>query len=127
MCSYALATNSEENWGTDISGNTTTMVNTELEREVRDQRLDELELILQVLEGTGSLSFEHVRRSGACQDYVQKTPTEIVTEYMAKVCECIWTSLGLGYPVNTRNSIDIVVTTPAVSNSATIQRFEATD
>ena len=117
--SHSPVINGEENWGTDISQNAMTMINTKFELEVRDNSLDELELTLQLLERTGSLSFEHVRRSGACPEYTWKTPTEIVTDYMTNVCECVWKSLGLGCPVNTKNTIDIVVTVPVVSNCAT--------
>ena len=125
--SYALANKGEENWGTDISENAVTMVNTKLELEIRDKRLDELELTLQLLERTGSLSFGHVRRSGACPEYTWKTPIEIVTDYMTNVCECVVRSLGLGNPVNTKNTIDIVVTVPVVCDCAYLNGFEATD
>jgi hypothetical protein len=51
----------EQQFGYDISPNAITMVNTKLELEPQDERVDELNLILQVLEGMRNLNFDHVK------------------------------------------------------------------
>lgn len=112
--SYVIATNGEEQWGTDISENAVTMVNTKLELEVQDKKLDELELTLQVLEGTGNLAFEYVKKSGGHPAYTWKTPTEIVTDYLTKARERVWNALGLDHLVGTNNIVGIIVTVPVV-------------
>ncbi|KAJ9663048.1 hypothetical protein H2198_001040 [Neophaeococcomyces mojaviensis] len=124
--SYVIATNGEEQWGTDISENAVTMVNTKLELEVQDKKLDELELTLQVLEGTGNLAFEYVKKSGGHPAYTWKTPTEIVTDYLTKARERVWNALGLDHLVGTNNIVGIIVTVPVNwSYQATESTFRA--
>ena len=57
----APGVNDEQQFGNDISPDAITMVNTKLELEPQDDRIDELNLILQVLEGMRNLDFDHVK------------------------------------------------------------------
>ena len=53
----------EEQWGSDLSPDAIAMVNTKLELEVQDDKSDELELILQALDGMHDLNFQFVKDS----------------------------------------------------------------
>lgn len=115
MISYTKPLNGEAQWGTDVSDDATTMVNTKLELEPQDSRFDELDLTLALLKGTGNLSFENVRKAGPNPAYSCKTPTEIVTDYLTKVCESARKSSTIDQLVRTPNAtVDIVVTVPVV-------------
>ncbi len=114
LISYTRALNGEAQWGTDISKNATTMVNTKLELELQDSLFDELDLTLNVLRGTGNLEYERLRKAGPDPDYTCKSPTEIVTDYLSKVYECARNKIDLDALVQTKTPIDIVVTVQVV-------------
>lgn len=115
VLSYSPAPNGERQFGADISENAVTMMNFKLELEVQDRRLDELELTLQVLEGTNNLSFKHVKKTGGDPEYSYKPPSDIVTDYLTKVCERAWEVIGPVYRYsNKKPPVDIVVTVPVV-------------
>src|SRR5271168_2882894 len=77
----------EQQWGTSLSPDAVTMVNTKLELDVQENKLDELELILQVLDGTKNLGFDNVKASKGYPDYTWKNPEDIVKDYMTQVFE----------------------------------------
>jgi hypothetical protein len=110
--SYSPALNGEQQWGESLSPKAVTMINTKLELNVQDNKLDELELILRVLDGTKNLHFGHVRARKGYPEYSWKSPEEIVTDYMTKIFQYVDKYLEkfrvLGLPV------DIVVTVPVV-------------
>lgn len=116
VISYSPPVNDEAQWGPQIATDAVTMVNTKLELEVQAKKIDELELTLQVLEGTGGLAFDHVKRSGAFPEYTWKTPTEIVTDYLTKVSEHVWDEVKRNLPTEIKATVDIVVTVPVVSS-----------
>jgi hypothetical protein len=66
--SYTETAGDEAQWGTDISENAVTMVNTKLELEIQDSLFDELDLTLNVLRGTGELEFERLKQAGPNPD-----------------------------------------------------------
>lgn len=73
--SYSPATSAlDQQWGASISEESVTMVNTKMELDVQEKRIDELELILQVLEGTSNLDFDHVKKSQGYPEYTWKDP-----------------------------------------------------
>ena len=63
----------EQQWGASLSPEAVAMVNTKLELDVQDNKSDELELILQALDGMHNLDFQHVKAS---QGYVQPLAEE---------------------------------------------------
>lgn len=121
VISYSPARNEERQFGADVCDDAVTMMNFKLELEVQDKRLDELELTLQVLEGTNNLSFEHIKKSGGDPEYSHKAPADIVTDYLTKVCESAWQVIEPIYLLSgQRPLVDIVVTVPVVSDNPTL-------
>ncbi|KAK5163262.1 uncharacterized protein LTR77_010848 [Saxophila tyrrhenica] len=112
VISFARATNGEVDWGADIGDEATTMVNTKLELEPQESLFDELELTLQVLKGTGSLSFEHMLNAGPNPAYTWKPPTKIVAEYLTKIFESARRVVDINQLAVTKTPVDIVVTVP---------------
>jgi len=110
--SYSPAPNGEQQWGDSLSPKAVTMINTKLELDVQDNKSDELELILQVLDGMKNLHFDHVRACRGYPEYTWKNPEEIVTDYLIKIFQYVNKHVEkfrvLGLPV------DIVVTVPVV-------------
>jgi hypothetical protein len=114
LYSYTEPPNGEAQWGTDISPNATTMVNTKLELELQDSLFDELDLTLNVLRGTGNLEFERLKVAGPNPDYTSKSPTEIVTDYLTKIYEAASTMIDREALIQTKTAVDIVITVPVV-------------
>jgi hypothetical protein len=108
----------EQQWGASISPKAITMVNTKLELDVQENRIDELELILQVLDGTNNLDFEHVKKSRGYPEYTWKTPEEVVTDYLRKVFQYLYQNFEtFGQHLKLNIPVDIVLTVPVVSRS----------
>ncbi|KAF2495164.1 hypothetical protein BU16DRAFT_539159 [Lophium mytilinum] len=113
--SYSPAPNGQQQWGDDLSPDAVTMINTKLELDVQDNKSDELELILQVLDGMKDLSFNYVRASGGYPEYTWKSPDEIVTDYLTKVYQALESNLKTqirDQGIRQRLTVDIVVTVP---------------
>lgn len=111
--SYSPAPNGEQQWGESLSPDAVTMINTKLELDVQDNKSDELELILQVLDGMKNLHFDHVRASGGYPEYTWKSPEEIVTDYLTKIYPYLDKRLDeFGQEIRQRLPVDIVVTVP---------------
>ena len=118
VISFAVASQGEVNWGADISKDAITMVNTKLELQPQDSRFEELDLTLHVLKGTGNLSFDQVRKVGPDPPYTWRSPTEIVTTYLAKVFECAREVIpDIEQLPLTKTPVDIIVTVPVVRGS----------
>lgn len=116
--SYSPATADEEQqWGLSLSPDAVTMVNTKLELDVQDNKLDELELLLQVLNGTRDLDIDNVKKSQGYPDYTWKNPQEIVTDYLTKVFKQVNRSLDQRIAAHRDSiSVDVVITVPVVCN-----------
>lgn len=114
--SYSPASNPlDQQWGASISEDAVTMVNTKMELDVQDNKVDELELILQVLEGTCNLDFENVKKSRGYPEYTWKDPEEIITDYLTKVFQYLNDSFEfLGTHLRSKIAVDIVITVPVV-------------
>ena len=120
MISYVKSTDGATQWGSNVSDHATAMVNTKLEFEPQPTRLDELELTLYLLRGTGNLAFEHLKRIGPNPAYSSAPPKQIVQDYLTHIYESAckpdsfrdadMTRLG-----ETNTPLDVVVTVPAVS------------
>ena len=87
------------------------MVHTKLGLEVCDAS-DELDFILEALDGMDNLDFEYVRASRGFPKYTWKMPEKIVGDYLSKVAE----EVARRFPeeLRARIPVDIVVTVPAV-------------
>ncbi len=105
----------DQQWGGSISDDAVTMVNTKMELDVQDNKVDELELILQVLEGTCNLDFDNVKKSRGYPEYTWKDPEEIVTDYLKKVFEYLNDAFEfIGSHLRSKIPVDIVITVPVV-------------
>ena len=105
----------EQQWGASLSPDAIAMVNTKLELDVQENKLDELELILQVLDGTGDLEFEHVKKSKGYPEYTWKNPEDIVTDYLTQVFRHLNKTLDhFGSSLRRQIPVDIVITVPVV-------------
>lgn len=106
----------EQQWGASISPKAVTMVNTKMELDVLDDKRDELELIIQLLNGTRNLGFEAVKNSKGRPEYTSKTPDEIVTDYLTKIYEYVQLAIqDFGAKLLSTVKVDIVMTVPVVS------------
>lgn len=114
--SYSPAPGGERQWGADLSPEGDINKNMKLQLDVQRRRIDGLELTLEILEGTGNLSMDHVKRSNRDPAYAYRPPTTIVTDYLTKVFETAWETIGLQYAVfgEEKPPVDIVVTVPVV-------------
>jgi hypothetical protein len=120
IVSYSPA--NDQQWGANISGDSIAMVNTKMELDVQENKIDELELILQLLHGTDNLDFENVRKSRGYPAYTFKTPEEIVGDYLSEIFkhvnkffdEMIMTE-AFGVNLKEKIPVDLVITVPVVS------------
>lgn len=60
------------------------------------------------------LAFEHIRKAGPDPAYTCRSPTQIVTDYLTKICECARRVINVDQLVRTKTVVDIVVTVPVV-------------
>ena len=105
----------ERQWGSDISYDAVTMVNTKMELDVQDNKLDELELLLQVLRGTSNLDFDHIKRSRGLPDYTWKPPEEVLEDYLTKIFEQVIPAFDQFITLLRESMVvDLVITVPVV-------------
>jgi hypothetical protein len=101
-----------------VNPNAVTMVHTKLELDVGDVN-DELDLLIQSLDGMKNLSFRHLvaaELSGGKPAYTQKSSEEIVTDYLSKVFQCLLQVIDtFSQELRAIIPTDIVVTVPTVS------------
>ncbi|KAL2073566.1 hypothetical protein VTL71DRAFT_10892 [Oculimacula yallundae] len=111
--SYSPAPNGEEQWGLDIAEDAVTMVNTKMELDVQDDKIDELELVLQVLNGTCNLDFENVKAQRGYPKYPVKSPDQVVTDFLSKVFQHLSNDLEhFGSHLRALMPVDLVITVP---------------
>jgi hypothetical protein len=106
----------EEQWGASLSPDAVTMVNTKMQLDEQDTKQDELDLILQVLDGVNNLEFEAVKKAKGLPDYTWKTPEEIVTDYLTKIFEHVNSKVFqlMGSHLLSQLQVDVVITVPVV-------------
>ncbi|PVH78397.1 hypothetical protein DL98DRAFT_590324 [Cadophora sp. DSE1049] len=111
--SYSPAPNGEEQWGVDVTEDAVTMVNTMMELHVQDDKIDELELVLQVLNGTCNMDFENIKAQRGYPKYPVKSPNEVVTDFLSKVFQHLSNDLDhFGSHLRALMPVDIVITVP---------------
>lgn len=75
VISYSPATVAgEQQWGASIAPDSVTMVNPKLELDIQENKSEELELILQVLDGMNDLNFNHIKAIKGYPEYTVTTP-----------------------------------------------------
>lgn len=104
----------EQQWGASLSPDAVAMMNTKMELDVHDNKLDELELILQVLEGTSNLNFDNVKKAKGLPDYTWKDPEDIVTDYLSKIFQYLSQAVAYLGALRANLPVDIVITVPVV-------------
>ncbi|KAE9364684.1 hypothetical protein N431DRAFT_110243 [Stipitochalara longipes BDJ] len=111
VISYSLGTqNHERQWGADLSPQAVAMVHTKLQLDVEDTS-EELDLILQALDGMHNLDFRYIVESKGAPRYTSKGPEEIVTDYLNRVFEYLLEAVF--QPAGLRTlPVEIVVTVP---------------
>jgi len=114
--SYTKPKFKEDEWGDSFSEDAEIMVHTKLELDAQESRVDELNMILDNLDGMRDLSSEYVVSQGGEPDYTPKKPELVVLDYMRKVFDRVWKYLSQ-YPKEMLSSVsvDIVITHPVVS------------
>jgi hypothetical protein len=136
VISYSEATIADEQqWGLDLSPNALAMVNTKMELDVQDRKLDELELILQVLDGVNDLNHDDTIANKGFPEYTWKSPEQgisrmqiqcpseslltfpqVATDYLSKVFQYLDQKVDeFGQKLRSELPVDIVITVPVVS------------
>ena len=114
--SYSPAPEGQRQWGADITEDAVTMVNTKMELRTQDDKMDELELLLQVLNRTCNLDFETIKAQRCHSRYLVKSPNEIVTDFLSKVFRHLYDHHDhLGPLLRSLMPVDIVIAVPVVS------------
>lgn len=114
VISYSPNAHREQQFGASLSPDAVAMVNTKLELEVQDTRLDELDLIIAVLAGTKNLDFEQVKHAQGNPGYTWKGPEDIITDYLTKVFEHFERATAYLAEIKSNVPVDIIVTVPVV-------------
>ncbi|KAG0645461.1 hypothetical protein D0Z07_8512 [Hyphodiscus hymeniophilus] len=114
VISYSPSTDAGElQWGASISPNAVTMFNTKLELDVQDNKIDELDLVLAVLDGVDNLNFETVKASASDPEYTPKTPEQVVTDYLTHLFEHLSHEFDhFGSRLREQLQVDVVVSVP---------------
>lgn len=91
-----------------------------MELDIGEKKIDELELIQQVLDSVKNLEFEAIRKAGNNLEYTWKDPERIVTDYLNRVYNNLDRMLRpLGNSLREKLEVDIVVTIPVVRKLVT--------
>jgi methionine synthase II (cobalamin-independent) len=104
----------EQQFGADLSPDAVSFLNTKLELDLQDSRLEELDLILQVLEGMKNLNFDNIKASKGYPAYTWKKPEDIVTDYLTRVYNCFVKSTEYMEEIRKTAPVDIIITVPVV-------------
>lgn len=117
VISYVRTAKGDVQWGSDITADAVTMVNTKLELEPQATLFEELDLTLHVLKSTENLSFDHIRKVGPEPAFTSRAPAQIVTDYLTMVAKCEGKrkAINVEQLARTNTPVDIVITVPVVS------------
>lgn len=116
VISYSDPNNGERQFGADLSASAITMINTKLELDAQDTKVEELDLIIHMLDGMKCLNFEHIKASKGMPEYTWKTPENIIQDYIARAFDPFWEATDYMAEIRTTAPVDIVVTFPVVSS-----------
>ncbi|KAH0556728.1 hypothetical protein GP486_005483 [Trichoglossum hirsutum] len=111
VISYSKAIGPE--WGASVDKKSVAMVHTKLQLEVSSPS-EELDLILQALEGMHDLDSDRIRDAGPLPAYTWKGPEAIVEDYLTRMLESLLrVERGFSKQMRRHMPVDIVVTIPA--------------
>lgn len=119
--SYTPSTTGEEQWGGSMSLDAAVMVHTKLDLDEQARKSDELENILQNLDGMNDLSFDHIERRDGNPAFSPRKPDDIVKDYLDKIFERVIKVLETDTRVKIEDDdrrktpVDIVFTMPVAS------------
>lgn len=110
----------ERQFGADLSRDAIAMVHTKLQLDVGSTS-NELDHILEALEGVQNLNFQYVKASDGLPRHTLLGPEEIVKEYLERVYHYLIESNSdslsdFERDLRLRTPVDIVMTIPAVSS-----------
>ena len=112
--SYSRSTGRERQWGYDISPDSVVMISTKLELDSSDST-EELELLLQALEGMNNLNFQANKTVDSSLSPFSRSPEDIVRDYMRALLQEVLQILDdeIGR-IRTTLPTDVVLTFPLV-------------
>jgi hypothetical protein len=115
VISYSRASHKgQQQWGSDLSKDAIAMVHTKLRLDV-DNTSEELDQILEALEGMHNLNFQYIRNLAGLPKFTRKEPEEIVADYLEKVFGRLLEAISSFTPEwRAQTPVDIVATIPAV-------------
>jgi len=107
----------EANWGSDLAPGAVAMKHMKLRLDAQSVS-DEIDFLLQLLDGTRDLNFENIKDAKGMPDYTDKPPEDIVTDYLTNVFRhLLQTVEQWSTEVREKIPTDIVVTIPVVSRA----------
>ena len=74
----------EANWGSDLAKQAVAMKHMKLRLDAQSVT-DEIDFLLQLLDGVRDLEFQNIKDSKGMPDYTDKAPEDIVTDYLTHV------------------------------------------
>jgi hypothetical protein len=125
VISYSARTRDgqEANWGSNLAPGAIAMKHMKLRLDVQSVS-EEIDFILQMLDGIHDLNFEKIKRSGRMEEYTHKPADAVVTDYLTKVFEHVLQTVDR-FSRELREEIvtDIVFTVPVVCTVLCNGRF----
>lgn len=104
----------EANWGSDLAPGAVAMKHMKLRLDPQDVS-DEIHFLLQLLDGTRDLTFENIKDSKGMPDYTDRSPEEVVTDYLSNVADHVLQTVGRFTDQFRRTiPVDLVITIPVV-------------
>jgi hypothetical protein len=93
------------------------IVNTRLELDIQADKADELDFILQTLDGMKDLSFDYIVEPGGYPEYTWKNPEQVATDYLTKVYQSLEKEMSkFGDTARDVLVVDIVITVPVAGS-----------
>lgn len=109
-----------EQWGSDLSRHAIAMLNMKLELN-QNERAEELDMLLCLLEGTYDLDFEEIRGTDGAPEYTYKSPETIIKDFLTHVIDSLDAALALDiHDLRYTWPMDVVITVPVVSLDASL-------
>jgi hypothetical protein len=104
----------EANWGSDLAPGAVAMKHMKLRLDAQSVS-EEIDFLLQILDGTRNLEFDNIKNARGMPDYTDKAPEDVVTDYLTNVFQHLLETVD-GFTRQARESIptDIVITIPVV-------------
>jgi hypothetical protein len=103
-----------QQWGSSLSDNAVTMVNTKLQLDIESVS-EELNILRSTLQGMDNLGFKYIENANGRPDFPWKGPEAIATDYLKRVFKYLVRTVNHFSPeVKNGFPVDIVATIPTV-------------